>query len=86
MSDSDNRTQPPTDEEAYEVPATDSFTKALTLLIRQFREQNPSIGGFGCTCHDGTKVKLTFGNKPPKLIHSQVTSRRGQALPERLPR
>lgn len=46
---------------------TDSFTAAVAQLVEAFKKENPGIGTFKCTCHDGTKVTLNIAQpKPPK--------------------
>lgn len=37
---------------------TNSATAAIAELVKAFVAQNPGVGQFSCTCHDGTKVVI----------------------------
>lgn len=49
-------------EERYVIDE-DGFTGAVARLVEQFTKQNPSIGKFQCTCHDGTVVTIEVEKK-----------------------
>jgi hypothetical protein len=51
--------------EKYNID-THLFTAAVASLVQQFRTQNPGLGEFRCTCHDGTKVTIKVGKGPAK--------------------
>ena len=49
----------------YEI-SEEHFTGALDRLVQQFKRENPSIGKFEATCHDGSKVTIKIKNLPVK--------------------
>lgn len=44
----------------------DNFTAAVARLVEQFKAENPSVGEFACTCHDGTTVAIKVEAKKPR--------------------
>lgn len=46
--------------EKYSIEV-DGFTAAISAFVAQFRTHNPSVGEVRCTCHDGSRVIIKFG-------------------------
>jgi hypothetical protein len=50
----------------YEIKPSATFEEAMLQVLAQFRAENPSIGAYKATLHDGSTVILRFRDKPPK--------------------
>jgi hypothetical protein len=50
----------------YTTEPSQTFEGALLQVIEQFRRENPSIGAYNATLHDGSTVILWFRNKPAR--------------------
>lgn len=62
------------EESFYDIKAND-FTEALAKLVQKFKTENPGVGKFEATCHDGSKVVIRIANNTKSVVRETRVSR-----------